>query len=229
MRPVISFLFAVVLATLPAAGSADGRITVTGTGEVARAPDMASLSLGSAAEAPTAADAMDQVARAIDGTLAALVEAGVAREDIQTRRLDLRPVYPDRDRNREQGPMAFRVESGLSVIVRDLDILGAVIDEVVSRGANVFGGLSFGLQNPVPAHEAALAAAVQDARRKADVMTEAAGVRLGELQTLREQGADTGPMPMAEFSVARDAMPVAEGQVTVSARVTMEWEIEDRD
>jgi hypothetical protein len=228
MRRILAALATAFLAAAAPPGLADSRITVTGVGEVSRAPDMASLSLGAAFEAESAAEAMAEVSDAVAATLAVLEAAGVPARDVQTQRLTLSPIYPDRSTStpRGAGAEAFRAESGLAVVIRDLETLGPVLDAVLGSGANVFGGLSFGLQDPRPAEDKARVAAVADAMRKAELLAKAAGQSLGPVQLIREQEHYGGPMPMAEMSMARDAgVPVAQGELTVRASVTMEWEL----
>lgn len=77
MKLLCGLLTAGAIVFAAAASEAQGRITVTGTGEVARAPDMAVLRLGASFEAATAGEAMDLVAGALDGTIAALRATGV--------------------------------------------------------------------------------------------------------------------------------------------------------
>ncbi len=58
----------------------------------------------------------------------------------------------------------------VTVKIRALDGLGAVLDAAVADGANTLNGLTFGLQDPRPAMDAARTAAVEDAAAKARLM-----------------------------------------------------------
>ena len=56
----------------------------------------------------------------------------------------------------------------------------------MSAGTNTVDGASFGLRNPAQLMEDALEDAVANARRKAKVISGAAGVGLGEILTISE-------------------------------------------
>ncbi len=220
-------LLAMVLVLTPALAAAaeeGGRVTVTGVGEVAAAPDMAMIRLGVVEEAESAAEAM----RAVSGASAAILErigaAGIAPRDVQTSDLSMGPVWAD------GGPglpriAGFEARNTLMVRVRDLASLGAVLDAVLEAGANRFEGLSFSLQDPEPVADEARRRAVADAARKAALYAEAAGVTLGPILEISESGG-ARPQPM-EMAMARmaDAMPIAEGEVATQAQVTIVWAI----
>ena len=111
--------------------------------------------------------------------------------------------------------------------VRDLDKLGGLLDQVVEDGANTFNGLSFGLQDSTDAKNEARRRAVADARAKAELYAEAAGVSLGKIIELTD-GVTSSPQPMfmeRSAMVMSDAVPIAEGEVSTSARVTITFEI----
>ena len=111
--------------------------------------------------------------------------------------------------------------------VRDLDKLGGLLDQVVKDGANTFNGLSFGLQDSTDAKNEARRRAVADARAKAELYAEAAGVSLGKIIELTD-GVTSSPQPMfmeRSAMVMSDAVPIAEGEVSTSARVTITFEI----
>ena len=67
-----------------------------------------------------------------------------------------------------------------------------------------------------------------DARRKAELYAQAAGVRVGRVLEIAEQGISV-PRPrlmQATEMRARAAVPVAPGEQRVSANVTVGYEIE---
>ncbi|SFP50537.1 SIMPL domain-containing protein [Tranquillimonas alkanivorans] len=221
------FVLALVWAGVAAAQTPEGRLTVTGQGSVTHAPDMATINLGVAAEAPSAAEAVEETSVATSRVLSRLVEAGVAASDIQTDQLLLHPVYADRA---VDGPARtpeierFRAVNRLSVRVLDLQSLGGVLDAVVTDGANVFDGLRFGLQEPQPAEDAARVAAVEDAMRKARIIAGAAEQELGTIVSITENGGGGQPGPVM-MEMAR-SVPVAEGEIDVSAQVTVVFALE---
>lgn len=215
------------------AGEVDGpHLTVTGEGRVDSAPDLATITLGVTNQAESAGAAMAATSDAVTAILARLASDGIEARDVQTRDLSLRPVRPSRSGAPTVEPevSGFRATNTVVVRVRDLDALGGILDRVIQSGANTFQGLQFGLQDPAPLIERAQRAAVADARRKAALFAEAAGVRLGPLLRLDEgAGGPSGPMPVARMEMASAPVPVAGGEVTTSASVTMIFAISEPD
>ena len=217
------FISALCLAAAPAL--AQGTITVSGTGEVRAAPDMATVTLGVSTEAAEAAAAMRGNSEAMQAVLARLTALGVAEADMQTSSLSLSPRWdaplPTETQPRVTG---FIASNMLTVQLRDLAALGGVLDAALGEGANTLGGLSFGLADDAAQREAARRAAVADAIAKAQVLADAAGVALGPIKEIVEGGDFGGPFPSARMEMAvAGAPPVAPGEVGLSVSVTMTW------
>jgi uncharacterized protein YggE len=108
--------------------------------------------------------------------------------------------------------------------------LGPILDTLVQSGSNQIGGITFGIDEPKKVLNEARKKAVADARAKAELYAEAAGVSLGRVVQISEQSAITPPMPMMRMAVetvAQDAsVPIAAGQQTVSATVSITYEIQ---
>ncbi|MCB5199744.1 SIMPL domain-containing protein [Loktanella sp. TSTF-M6] len=200
------------------------RVTMQGTGEVSATPDLARVSLGVSHQAPTAAAALAQMSTDMTAVLASLSDAGITGADVQTSalRLDVIQDY-DRDNNVSR-VTGYRASTDVSVTVTALDRLGEVLDAVVQSGANQMNGLTFDVSNRQTLLDEARRAAVADAMRKAALYTDAADVALGRLTSLSEAGMNAAPAPMMRMAM-EDAMsvPIAEGEVTISASVTMTW------
>ncbi|MCR9126253.1 MAG: SIMPL domain-containing protein [Rhodobacteraceae bacterium] len=213
-----------------AAGPDDRVINVTGQGKVEMVPDMAEITLGVTHEAKQAAEAMQAVSEDVARILAQLAARGVATRDVQTQGLSLEPVWRDRQPNATQAPRitGFVARNTLSVRVRALDSLGAILDAAVSDGANDLRGLRFGLQDPETPMAQARAEAVRDAMARAALLAEAAGVGLGPVVSISDMGGGGRPMMAAEMMMARGAgVPVAAGEVAVAAQVAMVFAIVD--
>lgn len=209
----------------------EGHITVTGNGSAEAVPDMASVSLGVVTEAATAAEAMAANSAALSEVMATLTGAGIESRDIQSSGLNLSPAYEDNYQGGPEGPKVrgFIAQNMVTVRVRALDSLGGVLDAAVGQGANNLYGLSFGLQEPEPKLDEARRDAVADARRKAELYALAAGVTLGEVVSISEQIDRVGPMPeMRAASFAKDSgVPVAEGELSLTASVTVVYDLND--
>ena len=215
-----------------AVASADDIATMTihGQGEIAVTPDMATLQLGVVTEAETAGAALAANSADLAAVLDTLGTAGIEARDIQTSQLSIHPIWSDHTSNISQGGdrqiTGFTATNELSVRVRDLEKLGDVLDAVTAQGANTMRGLSFGLSDPDPVTEEARLAAVADAQARATLLAGAAEVEIVGIHRIEDSTGRMSPAGRAEFGMlARDAVPIAEGEVTVSATVTIIYEI----
>ena len=229
MRMFPALATAIVLALPAAAETVPATIAVTGEGKVEMAPDMAMLSLGVMTQADTAAAALKANSDGLSGALDRLKAAGIEGRDIQTSGLSLQPNIDYSSSGREPQVRGYTASNMLTVRLRDLSVLGQTLDAVVTEGANTLNGLSFGLQNPDEATDEARRRAVADATHKAALYAEAAGVTLGRIVTISEQGNYGGPQPMmmAEARFAKDAgsVPVASGEISIGATISAVYEI----
>ena len=208
-------------------------LAVTGEGVVTAAPDLARFSVGVVSAAKTAREALDGNTAAVAETIAVVKGAGVEARDIATAGFSVQPQYaaPKQGSNEPPRIVGYEVHNTVSVRLRELSKLGALLDEVVTRGANQIGGIDFDLAEPAKLEEEARVAAVKDARRQADLMAEAAGLRVVRVLTLAEETGGLSPMPrmMAAAPMAkRDSVPVEAGETEVRARVAAVFEIEPR-
>jgi uncharacterized protein len=202
------------------------QITVTGEGVVDGVPDIATLSLGVTTTGTTAAEAMAANTEALRAVMARLTAAGVGDRDMQTTNLSINPNWTGYDSGARQRIDGYTASNQLTVRIRSLDGLGAVLDAAIQDGANTLNGLSFGLSEPRPAMDAARRAAVEDARTRATLLVEAAGAKLGRIVSISEGGGYSQPAPMFRQSAdSVGAVPVAAGEVATTATVTIVFEI----
>jgi uncharacterized protein len=225
-------LNAIILATslsLPMVGAAlaesPATISVSGEGRVATSPDMATISLGVTTFGDTAAAAMAMNSEELAKVMANLTAAGIEAKDIQTTGLMLNPNW-SYDSSGTTGTInGYTAMNMVNVRVRALDGLGGVLDAAVKDGVNTLNGLTFGIADPQPVNDEARKLAVADAVRKAGLLAEAAGVKLGAVTAISEQTgyADPAPMFRAEASAGPGGVPVAGGEVAMTVMVNMTW------
>ena len=200
------------------------RLTVGGQGLSSAQPDLATISLGVSSRAATAAEAMTQNAEAQNKVIEALKAEGIEARDIQTSGLNLSPMLDYSKDGEAPRVTGYAAQNNVTVRVRDIAGLGAVLDKLVASGANEIGGINFTREDMTEAEDAARSAAVQDARRRAEIMAEAAGMRLGPLLRLSDTPVESQPVPMTRMMAAEAKgsapTPVEAGELTVSANVT---------
>lgn len=212
------------------------RILVSGQGSVDIAPDMAILSLAVTREADTARGALDANSAAMNEVLAAMKAEGIDARDLQTSGFSIRPRYsrPSPKSSGESEPpriIGYTVRNSLSVRVRDITTVGAVLDKSVSLGVNEGGNIRFTNADPSAAIEQARIKAVKQAVAKANTLATAAGVKTGKLLEISEQSFSPRPLSMAtaeKMSMTRAAgsVPVATGENTYKVMVNVSFAID---
>ncbi|QND47708.1 SIMPL domain-containing protein [Rhizobium lusitanum] len=210
-------------------------ITVSGEGHSAIAPDMAIVTLSVVKQEKAAQDALDQNNKAMGAVLATLKDSGIAERDLQTSGFSIQPqyVYPGDKDGQSQPPTltGYQVNNGLTVRVRDLSKLGTLLDQVVKLGINQGGDIQFTNDKPDAALQEARKNAVADAAAKAKTLTDAVGVKLGRVISISEGSIMAPPQPymrqaMAAKASADSAVPVASGENTYNASVSITYEIQ---
>jgi len=203
----------------PAGGASapTGGITVSGTGSVQTTPDQAQFSLGVTAEGPTARSALAANSERMRRVLAALFAAGVTKKDVQTQDVSVSKAYPDESR--------YSAHNSVSMTVRELAKAGSIIDAATKAGANDVYGPTLTRSDQDELQAKALTAAVDNARAKARVLAEAAGVRLGSVTAIAESGSE--PVPVYEAALAKRApsAPIEPGEQQTQAMVRVTFAI----
>ena len=222
--------FAAVLAVagaLPAAAQPDKLphlITVTGDGEVAIVPDLAIIGAGVTTTGKTAREASEANAKTMNSVMAALKNAGIAEQDVQTARLSLHPVRDNK--SNELRITGFQASNQVTVKIRDLGKTADVIDRLVAAGANDIGGIQFVVSSPSKPLDEARVAAIADARRKAEIYAKAANVLLGAAVSITEEGGVApGPIMMRAARPEAASTPVSPGEQIQRISVAVSYEL----
>lgn len=219
---------------------AAGSMQMTGHGEVQASPDTAYVTSGVTSQGTTARDALDANTRDMSALIGVLKDAGIDSKDIQTSGFGVNPnyVYSDaRDQNGYQLPpkiVGYTVTNQVTVHVRDLAILGTMLDKEVSVGANTINGINFAVEDPAELYAEARKEAFADAKAKAELYAGESGAELGAIQNISEnQGYTQPPQPYMAKAVAATAdrsapVPVEAGQLTFTIDVNVAWDLVQR-
>ena len=202
-------------------------IWVSGRGEVTIAPDLVRLNVGVEATATTVAVANGQAAAAMDAIIGALRARGIEGVDVQTRSFNIFPDYRWNDVRREQELVGYRVSNQASVKIRDLEAVGAIIDEVAAAGGDLvrINGVSFTVEDTAALEIQAREQAVQNMMAKAQQFADLTGVQLGTLVFVTEtSGSSPQIFNDAAFAEAvraapAVATPISGGELSVVVSV----------
>jgi uncharacterized protein YggE len=205
----------------------EGAISVSGTGRVSVQPDVADLRLGVSISRLTVDEARNDAAKTMAAILDAVIKAGVSKKDVRTSLLSVQPRYEYRD-NEPPRLAGYELANVVEVTVRDLAKLGDVVDGSLKAGATSMDSLNFRLNDPSAAEKQARTLAMAQARSRADVLAEAAGVAITGVSDVSEGGA-MPPRPYAaakaeRMMVAEDAStPVETGSLEISVTVSVTY------
>jgi uncharacterized protein YggE len=215
-----------------------GTISIEGRGEVSASPDTAYINSGVTSQGATAREALDANTAAMTQLIETLKAAGIEARDIQTSGFSVQPnyVYTDaRDQNGYTLPPrinGYMVYNNVTVRVRQLGNLGAILDQSVSVGANTVSGISFAVADPTKLYDEARKLAFADALRKARLYTDTARVDLEQIRSISEVQTYEQPQPymMRDAAMAMPSsapVPVEAGELSFAINVSVTWEIGD--
>ena len=186
------------------------------------------VSIGVVTRAATARAALDENNAGVAKVVDTIRAAGVRDPDIGTSGFNVSPVYETLPEgapaDRPARIVGYEVSNEVRVTIRDIAASGAILDQVVTAGANQVNAIVFDVSDRTKPSDSALAAAIGDARRKAELMAEAAGVKLVRILDISASGS-VPVFARAEMSFAAKGVPVMPGEKEITANATVSWEI----
>lgn len=203
-------------------------LNVSGTGLVTLKPDIAYINIGVHTEKATASEATAQNNTDSDAVMKAIKAAGVADDDIKTSNFNIYQRDTNDPTTGVKTGTVYVVDNTVTVTVRDLTKLGSILDASVKAGANNVNSIQFDLADKTKALSDARAKAVKAARAQADELASAAGVTLGNIQTINTSENNPGPLYYAKSAGAAAfdaAAPISSGTLDISVSVTITYEI----
>jgi uncharacterized protein len=214
-------------------GEQPRELTMTGRGEASAVPDQLSFAVAVDLTRPDLDQALDAANASMARVLAVLRKHGVEKDDVQTTGLSMEPVYD----YHASGPptlRGYRVSERASVLVDELARAGAAVSAAVDAGGNDVRvdqlRLLVGDTDEVMAQ--ARAAAVEQARTKAEQYAAASGQDLGEVVTIGEVKAEPLPTPVsamyrgeAALDSAISKVPIRAGRDEAAVTVRIVWEL----
>src|SRR5215469_1003892 len=182
----LCFVSALSLPQNAAAETKQQTIQVGGVGTVSVKPDIAIVNLGVTNEDPDVQTAFAAKNAATKRILTELEAAAVASNDVQTSNFSIFPQ--PRIGENKQTATNFRVSNTVKVKIRNLEKLPAILGKVVAAGSNSITGIAFSVSNPDAYLAEARRKAIANARERAETFAKAAGVVLGSVVSIVEEG-----------------------------------------
>jgi uncharacterized protein YggE len=200
------------------AESASGpTLVVNGRGTAPLVPDTAAVVIG----LEGTWSSLEQATQQIDAAIQAAASVGVDPSDVQTITYHVTPAQITNSDGSPAAIQSIQINRRVALMVRDLDRLDAVLAAVADAGVRIFA-VGIGVENPGPAQAAARAAALADARSKADEMAAAQGMTvLHAEETIEFESGTVPPTPLRAAGIDPAAGPPSEtGQVEAWVQVT---------
>lgn len=207
--------------------SPEATLVVDGTAHAWFVPDLATLGFAVQSEKPTTIAARDDVNRRVPAIVASLAELGLPREDVQTAYVSLALVDLPPATKGSPRRVHFRAWDRLTVRTRRLDLIAGAIDRATALGVDEISGPRLSLGDQATAAEDGRRAALLEARRQADVATDALGQRVVGVRTIDLTGGSSEHAhdeTMRAMSMGGEFEPplpttIAAGRIRVSTTV----------
>ncbi len=237
---VIVFLLSLTLLVgvyiLNITGETEGRITVSGMGEVYAVPDIANVSFSVINEAKEADGALQENARKVNEVIDFLKEEEIEESDIKTTSFSIYPRYEYYSDREMLPPEERRVLVGyearqiVEVKIRNIDKIGSILEGGVAAGANRVSNLSFSIDDESELKKEAREKAILEAKKEAKEIEKQLGVTLKKIVGFNEDSSVPGiyQRSMMQEATEMDAVtPVIEpGENKIESRVKITYEVQ---
>lgn len=210
-------------------------ITIQKTREVTASPDRASVVVGVELRGESVPDVRNSLTTTSENIRTALIDFGIAEENLTTIAFDIREDTRYRRDQEEPQPEEQRYigRHALQVEVTHIDDVGPVIDTAVDAGANQIGRIEFTVSDETreQLREQALEQAIQAAEAEATVVANQTDTEISGVKRVDTSNGHVIPFRTDFESDAGDAaqappVRIDPSDVTVRASVTIEYRIQ---
>lgn len=216
-------------------------ITVKGIGKVSARPDYVVLTMNLQAHEMEYEKTMEQAALKIEQLAESLGTAGFEKESVKTTNFNVRTDYSN-VKNAEGGYTrkfnGFICEHNLKVEFDfDSGRLTQALAAVAKCLANPELNIMFTVKEEAVVNERLLAAAAENAKKKAELLCAASGVKLGRLVTIDYNWNELNLYSPTRYALAEDCMPasgamcrtvnIEPDDISVKETATFVWEISE--
>lgn len=220
-----------VVYEIGAAGSAASQsaksIDITGVGRVAYAYDEAQITLGVSELGDSPTKAFKAMNEKINKVVATTKAKGINDSSLQTGYLSLNPEYDWKESG--QVLRGYRATNSVTIKVKELAQVPAIMEAAVSAGANQVQGVNFSLSNPDSLQGDATDAAIDNARAQAEHVAKKLGLKVSGVQKVQVANGGSnygGPLvirnAVAESAAAPPAVFSGQGEYISSVSISFE-------
>ena len=206
-------------------------ITVQAQEKVKVTPDIAEIVFAVSTQAADAKSCQEKNAKDLDNVITFLKNAGIEQQSIQTSNYGLEPVY---EWNSGRTIIGYEMRTTITVSDIPIDKTGELLSSCVEAGINNIQNVTYLSSQYDASYQQALSSAIEAAKVKANAIAEASGCILGPVVNVEEyadnqQARYTGYQNYAadkEEGLAAGSMTVEPGQLTITAQISVDFEIQ---
>ncbi|MDM8142750.1 SIMPL domain-containing protein [Megamonas hypermegale] len=207
-------------------------ISVDGTSVIKAMPDRATVNISIESTAKDAKEASAQNAIVMNKIQKDIMALAITKDNIKTTNYNLYPLYNRKDNGRQE-ITGYSVSNQITVTVDNIDIVGNVIDTAINAGANSVNSVEFSLKDPQSYKDKVLVQAINDAKRKADIIAKTLGKNVVNVVSVNSNNSYIEARTFNSMMYAKAAdsaavgasSPIQAGDISVKANVSIVFEI----
>ena len=207
-------------------------ISVDGTSVIKTMPDQATINISIENTAKDAKEASAKNAIVMNRIQKDILALSITKDNIKTTNYNLYPVYNRKD-NGTQEITGYNVSNQITVTVDNIDLVSTVIDTAINAGANSVNSIEFGLKDSQSFKDKALVQAINDAKRKADIIANTLGKNVTNVVNVNSNNSYIEARTFNSLMYAKSAdagiggvsSPIQAGDISVKANVSIVFEI----
>ena len=223
-----TFILSLILITTSAAFAQDNHntayVSVNGEGTVTVVPDVVTINLGVSTEAKDAQTAKSENDKAIDAVIKYTKKMGIPENNVKTQYVSLNK----RTKYEEKEDYYFAQQT-MTIKLEKLDMYEELMQGLVSQGANTINGVDFSSSNIKEYENKARAAAVNNAKDKAQQYAQVLGQSIGKAVAITENGVSNFvPLQRAMMktsSADASAETLSPGEMEITQEVSISFEL----
>lgn len=161
------------------------QISITGEGKVYATPDIAAVTLGIETNGASVKEITQKNVAAMNKIIEELKNLSIEDKDLQTTQYSVSPQY---NWTEKEGriPDGYTITQNVEVKIRDFDKISDVLAVGTENGANIVSSLQFKVDDENQFKSEARAKAIEQAKEKAKVLAQQAGIKLGDIVNVYE-------------------------------------------
>jgi len=210
------------------------QLTLSASATIWKPSNELQLKIGVVTLGVTAEEALNENSSKMQAVIHNLEAIGLDTDDYETSHFSINPTYTpypkDPPPNWRQTINGYEVTNTILVRTPKLDMAGKIIDSANQAGANSITDICFSLRNARDYWSEALSAAGSNAVSDAQTIAKATGVRLARVLSITLNHTQISSPKLNLASMAREdsagnAPPIEPGEVSITANVTLIYEI----